>query len=1647
MMSGERRWVNARRGSLTVLGKVAVPKPVNLPSQRLENHGLDPNVEIVPKSICMHEERIGQFFDDQSVMTNDKSSHVNGTAGSSGHLNGRPSSGGSGTRPSTAGSDRSHEPSANAWGSNSRPSSASGILASNQTPMSSPRPRSAETRPGSSQLSRFAESISENSGPWGGSTAAEKLGTASSRSSEFTLSSGDFPTLGSEKSSEMPSRQGLLPGHSSHGRPGSASSGTPIQKESASSPNEDGPVHAIDVKVSINTWRRDASPYNEGGTPPSMEKWQRDPQLAQPYPNPNMPSHHFDPWHGTPIRNPPDGVWYRGGPPGGPYGPGGPPGSYPLEPFGYYHSQLPARPIPNSQAGPFSYFAYIPARPVPNSQVGPRAGISTAGYNPQPGETYHPRMPDSYSVPAAPVIPVRPGVYPGPVPYDGYYGPHPMSFCNPNEKDTPNTGTVPPHIYNRFSNQNACSDPGNFPARPVPFGPGSAMVKEQMESDQSPDAHRGPYKVLLKQHDGWGENDSEDNNEHSTAASMRHSEKGISQRKPIRENDWEVDHRKNEPEDLSKSVVGEESPSQPLCNQQGRISVAPVNPPENKVNAVDGSLLKKPEPMASPSEGPQHIPVIKKDAALIDKIEGLNTKARISDGRNEARVTREEKEKQLGIMNAKGDLSASGSVRSAVLKEKSYAGGVFNPPHKGSVDVSITDGGHEPTAVGRVMSNPEETQASADSIVGDRIQSQMRGQAMQGRADYRGKGRFSSHESEEWRKKPAGTSTSVMIPARNVDAQLGMCMQDLHNFEEVPKKEESNPPDNAGTEPYVTSSVDATDYKAQRAKMKELATQRAKQLQQEEEERTREQRAKALAKLEELNRRKLMENQTQKLECTADQLKQEEHLGGLLSQTHTGIGGEASGPSSYNSDTAIQAGENVIKIKESMESSSNRTSEDSVNHATKTSVVAMDQSVHLTSDAPSTEFATEKSISQFPDGGGQNQKQMGYKRKQNASHERNLPEKMAASGITAVQDNADSSASIPSAESSVPSNANTKDDHPQQQQQHKKRSNRVSKNKHKTDESLSIATLPSSEPTEMSSAKALTETKKTVTPETVSTASSDKAETSRAAVKVGDSQHEGLVSAGHGLSQLAEEAHGRTTGHWKAQSHRRVSRNTQSIRPVEKFHGNEGTIWAPVRTPINKSEPSDESNQFVNMNSGLSSGKTSHGMQSNLMKGKRAEMERYVPKPVAKELSQQENSLGALAPALSDVEAIKSDHGSQSTKNSGQDHSAHGKTGLEVKNAEVKHNKNGKVHASWRQRSPVESSTGLQSPKEKPTSFSDTTKIMHKPADQQHIPKADFPTQKEQEKLSDGWNMDPVLQEVTAPIIVKDGGAGRVKRQQSKAQRSSGHSHSLGDRKDAEEPVNKTDYQPITFGSIEMDASTPRNENQAKIDHASIHWQPKPQAHSTQNRQGRRVNGGQRQFHEKESSHIPTKVDKDATAQVQLHEPDAHKASIEMNDPHHQEAKREVKGVHSSKEQTNTLNRVPPRSTELVSDNVDSYYREELVSTGMHWQGQHGGRFNRGQEATYGGGRGNSVHDGNKQQMPTNADRRKHGSHYEYQPVGSYNRPDNSFRQEEVHERSQAMSSRYRERGQNHPRRGGQFYGRNSGGSAVRVATTYSNEN
>lgn len=138
-----------------------------------------------------------------------------------------------------------------------------------------------------------------------------------------------------------------------------------------------------------------------------MERWHGEHHL---YPNPNM-APHYESWRGTPPVNPPGGGWYRG-PPGPPYSGPVPPASFPIEPYPYYHPHVVAPGLVSSQ-------------PIP-----PSAGHH--GLHPKNAEM--PPMPHAPHL--HPGMPMRPGFYPSPVPYDIYYRP-PLGFCNPNERDVP----------------------------------------------------------------------------------------------------------------------------------------------------------------------------------------------------------------------------------------------------------------------------------------------------------------------------------------------------------------------------------------------------------------------------------------------------------------------------------------------------------------------------------------------------------------------------------------------------------------------------------------------------------------------------------------------------------------------------------------------------------------------------------------------------------------------------------------------------------------------------------------------------------------------------------------------------------------------------------------------------------------------------------------------------------------------------------------------------------------------------------------------------------------------------------------------------------------------------------------------------------
>ncbi|EOA15897.1 hypothetical protein CARUB_v10003988mg [Capsella rubella] len=450
--AGDRRWGTTRRSGMTILGKVAVPKPINLPSQRLENQGLDPNVEIVPKGTLSW----GSKSSLNAWGTSSLSPRTESGPGSPSHLSNRPSSGGSGTRPSTADSNKAHDSSSSvAWDSNSRPSSASGVFPSNQASVALQRPHSADTRPGSSQLSRFAEPVSETSATWGQHVPGEKLGVAPSNNDGFALSSGDFPSLGAEKECSEKSTRPQDAGP--RGRP-SSSSGRSVEEQ-----NVDCTKEANERIGEANSWRRDDQPYSEDAPRHCRGEGQLDSRGSQSYPNANFP-HHYDAWRGPPVNNHQGGGWYRGNHPygGAPMGPGGAPmgpGGFHMDPFPFYPTQVP--PAPGRGAGPRGNHA--------NNEM-----------------MFRPPMLDSY---VHPRMQTRPGFYVGPPPHEGYYGP-PMGYGSPSNRDLPFAGRpAGPHTFNNHSGQGGYDTPG------------SSVALDRNEPSHSQEPQR-PFKVLLKHQDG-----------------------------------------------------------------------------------------------------------------------------------------------------------------------------------------------------------------------------------------------------------------------------------------------------------------------------------------------------------------------------------------------------------------------------------------------------------------------------------------------------------------------------------------------------------------------------------------------------------------------------------------------------------------------------------------------------------------------------------------------------------------------------------------------------------------------------------------------------------------------------------------------------------------------------------------------------------------------------------------------------------------------------------------------------------------------------------------------------------------------------------------------------------------------------------------
>ncbi|KAJ7547785.1 hypothetical protein O6H91_08G104500 [Diphasiastrum complanatum] len=442
MLSGDKRGVSARRG-MTVLGKIpAVPKPINLPSQRLENRGLDPNVEIVPRgsvswgSAGRSPPTSGNVWGNsqQSVSPPVSRAPWGTSTTSNGVLVGsasRPSSAGSGTRPSTADSNRQTQElinEANAWNfPTSRPASASGVLGQSHSQPTLNRPRSAETWPANLQgtSARSSESYAgiAPSQAWG---AREKkiLVDKPPQPARFTLSHGDFPSLGSEKTQEPCPQHGTKEDENK-------------EKEMMDNWKRDGaPADGLFSGPDGN-WHAGRPPVQSyAGQFPISESWRNDE-------------------HGVASFHSSNDYWHRSGPPTGPYGasagPVPPPGRFPYDSARFMpHQQFRPGPMPPLHGGPTGF-----------DQHGDRFR-SVPFMRP-------PIMPER------PGPPFGPGFYPGPMPYEGYGASSGVSgsgYVNIDERDMMMVGIGSrPGFHGAFPHRQGPAEPFGLYRPGIRFDP------------------------------------------------------------------------------------------------------------------------------------------------------------------------------------------------------------------------------------------------------------------------------------------------------------------------------------------------------------------------------------------------------------------------------------------------------------------------------------------------------------------------------------------------------------------------------------------------------------------------------------------------------------------------------------------------------------------------------------------------------------------------------------------------------------------------------------------------------------------------------------------------------------------------------------------------------------------------------------------------------------------------------------------------------------------------------------------------------------------------------------------------------------------------------------------------------------------------
>ncbi|KAJ8771800.1 hypothetical protein K2173_026977 [Erythroxylum novogranatense] len=1554
MLAGERRWASARRGGMTVLGKVAVPKPINLPSQRLENHGLDPNVEIVPKGTHNWGSKSSSSTSN-AWGTSSLSPNANGCSPSL--LSGRPSSGESGTRPSTAGSDVNHEPVTNVSGLNSRPSSASGALTSNQASLAASRPRSAETRPGSSQLSRFAEPLPDNSVAWGASSASEKLGMKSSKIDGFSLISGDFPTLGSEK--ELSGRNPDSQDHSYHSRPSSSSGVVTAGKERIENSVADVSTHGNFRSETATSLRKADTIYGEDQAQAGVEKWHGDPQL---YPYSNIPPQHYDAWCVPPVNNHPGGVWYRGPSGGSNFGPPVASGGFPMDPFPYYRPQMPQTAIANKQ-------------PVPPPGAGPRRPHQ------ENGEMLRPNVCDPYDRTG---MPVSPGVYPGHVPHDAYYGP-PMGYYGASERNIAlMTMAIGPTAFNGYSGQDV-PDSGNPRGRYSGFGPDGKSVVSEQEEPGNPQEARGPYKVLLKQHDGWERKDEQNWNESVTINAS-----GPGGAYHPMNSSWESGRRgDNKDERMRTRKALAEEALEAIDNEGGMALKARALETVGNAKSSDEWPTRKLESADHSAFTFHEVLSTSKDPSLIQKIEGLNAEARASDGKLDVKSTshRLESNNTLQVRNARTNNSreASGMDTGSLHRTVGFINSASHEDHATPGDRSLQS-------------------TAADGILTTRSAS-----GMHGRADYHGSGRLTAEETGGfWRKSQVTDRPGVV--SSDFESASVVCQRG-HTSVGPPEKSRRFLQEKDGESLPPVSN--ACDSQAQvRAKMREVAMQHQQQREREEKERTRDQKAKALAKLEELNRRtEAGDGIISKLETVL--------AGGVVNKKNfvapaqSTLAGNKSGESNstvvFNRNANEQGNENSVA---GVEKSTTLSIEVVMQAPKPASVVPvlLEQSESLRQDVVHSDSSTGNRLRHVPDNIAAKQNHMGYRQKLKSPSEKNPTEKLISTTISeACSGNVGVTAKSPvSYEDSKEIALNIKSRQPVNPIVGKSSTNNGKMNKSVKSKQRVGESLPAV----------------IGTPALENVVQSDEQRTSEPKLDPGLLQPQTdskdvLLSSEQRSPVPNEEVHTHLKNQRKYQHAWRLPRTMHANKLTEKFQSGDAVVWAPVRSQ-KITQVFDAVSQKTAVETFGPSIKIHQPVQNSL-KNKRAELERYIPKPFAKEMAQQgSNHQSWILPAIQvtpDQPPGRPESGCCGAERSQTSDASVAKVGsnLESKKVEDRQNRPGKMHGSWHQRGSVEPTDSNES-----RNAQKSTKH-HQLQKSSVISMKDQPRYSDEWNATDGWNIpeEPIPAVVT--VVKEQGMTARGKRQSYNEHRSAGHNHDSRERRINSGDIEKVRVQSSSSDMVREDASGPSKENRDAAERLTSHWQPKSHHYLAINQRGSRLNGGQ----DGVEPGAANKKNSGSQGVVSLpHEAD--KVPVVRDEQIVSEKRnlvdtssmgpREAKKVGTHKGHPGS----PPESPSKVDGRSDQY--TPLGFCKDENQNSHFGLESHGEW---------TVSRKDNKQHNVNRERQRH---YEYQPVG----PHNTTKANELEPPKDGSSNsgpRFRQRSQSHSRRGGgNFQGRKTNG-------------